>query len=141
MRETIRAVPQYNRRMYGGAATKNAAGKQIVQEAEGKPCPGGCGNDMVRGTETQASPQHDPQLEVHFYLGGGWRMSQAQRVAYANSAEAFNGALCLTCQRTEGGIMRSFEGLGHQMGTSQKNIAAINTMLFGAGVAEGGEAK
>lgn len=92
---------RYSRKMYGGSQTTGKAAREIRQASEGEPCPS-CGQTQTSRTATAPSPQHEPPLVRHYYEFGGWRMTDAQRRAYARSAEAFDATKCLTCQRREG---------------------------------------
>jgi hypothetical protein len=47
-------------------------------------------------------PEHNPSLLEHYYRHGGHAMTDAERAAYARSAEAIDGTMCLTCQRSQG---------------------------------------
>lgn len=88
---------------YGGAQTNNPAAQALRETAEGTACPS-CGRPQTSGTSTAPVPEHSPSLLEHYY-SGGHAMTDAQRVAYARSAEAFDGTLCLTCQRSQGGSL------------------------------------
>jgi RHS repeat-associated protein len=95
---------RYNRAThYGGAQTNSPAARALREGAEGTACPS-CGRAQVSGTNTAPVPEHSPSLLEHYY-GGGYAMTDAQRRAYARSAEAFDGTLCLTCQRSQGGSL------------------------------------
>ena len=89
---------------YGGAATDGEAAASIRSGAEGQPCPA-CGKQMISGTKTAPVPEHAPSLVEHYYEHGGWRMTPDQARAYARSAEAFDGAMCRTCQSQQGATL------------------------------------
>jgi large repetitive protein len=58
---------------------------------------------MVSGTDTAPIPEHSPPLVQHYYEYGGWQMTSEEASAYARSAEAFDGAMCASCQASQGG--------------------------------------
>jgi len=89
---------------YGGSQTNGPAAQGLRAAGEGAPCPS-CVNPQVTGTKTQPVPEHSPSLLEHYYDHGGHAMTDAQRRAYAQSAEAFDGTMCLTCQRSQGGSL------------------------------------
>lgn len=92
---------KYNRSSdFGGAATRGTAASAIREAAEGEACPA-CGKIMKSGTPTQPVPEHSPPLSDVFE-GGARSWTDLQRRAYANSPEAFDGALCLGCQKSQG---------------------------------------
>ena len=96
---------KFNRQtQYGGAQTNSPAGRAIREAAEGEPCPS-CNKPMVSRTPTQPVPEHSPSLLEHYYEYGGYAMSNEERAAYAQSEEAFDGAMCLTCQRSQGAYL------------------------------------
>ncbi|WP_081686060.1 DNRLRE domain-containing protein [Candidatus Solirubrobacter pratensis] len=102
VRQATGPIVRYDRRaQYGGAQTNSSAGRAIRGKAEGQNCPG-CGRTMRSGTATQPVPEHSPPLLLHYYLRAGHAMTDAQRRAYARSEEAFDGAMCLSCQRSQG---------------------------------------
>lgn len=78
---------RYNRGAhYGGAQTNSPAGRALREGAEGTACPS-CGRPQISGTNTAPVPEHSPSLLEHYY-GGGHAMTDAQRRAYAQSADA-----------------------------------------------------
>jgi large repetitive protein len=85
-------------------AFNGPAAKAERAAAEGTPCPS-CGNPQISGTKNAPVPEHEPSLLEHYYDHGGYAMTDAERRAYANSPEAFNGTMCLTCQRAQGGAL------------------------------------
>lgn len=95
------SVPYDRRSHYGGAATDGPAARAIRENAEGQPCPS-CGEPMVSGTRHAPVPEHRPELVVHFYEHGGWRLDRDQARAYARGADAFDGAMCARCQAAQG---------------------------------------
>jgi RHS repeat-associated protein len=96
---------RYNRAQhYGGAQTNSPAGQALREAAEGTACPS-CGKPQISGTNTAPVPEHSPPLLQHYYDHGGYAMTDAQRRVYARSADAFDGTMCLTCQRAQGGLM------------------------------------
>jgi len=95
----------YNRTtQYGGSQTSSPAATAIRVASEGESCPN-CSQPMLSRTPTAPSPQHEPPLSKHYYLYDGWQMSDAQRRAYAKSPASLNGAVCISCQRSEGGTL------------------------------------
>ncbi|PKQ25462.1 MAG: hypothetical protein CVT64_09655 [Actinobacteria bacterium HGW-Actinobacteria-4] len=97
-------VVPYNRTThYGGAQTSSPSAQILRISAQGTPCPS-CKRPQVSGTSTAPVPEHSPSLLVHYYTGGH-AMTLAQRIAYARSPQAFQGTLCLTCQRAQGGVL------------------------------------
>jgi hypothetical protein len=60
---------------------------------------------MTSGTDSAPVPEHSPALVDHYYEEGGGQMSRGEAYEYARSEEAFDGAMCLTCQRQQGGQM------------------------------------
>lgn len=99
---------KYNRREYGGSqSTNNPVANKLKNEGAYQPCPE-CGEPMVPGTKHAPSPEHNPSLVKHWWEKGGQDMSYKERVAYAQSEKAFNGTICLQCQRKQGGIMAQF---------------------------------
>jgi hypothetical protein len=96
---------RFNRaKQYGGAQTDSPAGRALREAAEGTPCPS-CGKPQISGTKTQPVPEHHPSLLEHHYDHGGHAMTDEQRRAYARSPEAFDRTRCLTCQRSQGGVL------------------------------------
>jgi RHS repeat-associated protein len=89
---------------YGGAQTDGPVGNALRLANEGVPCPS-CGELQISGTRTQPVPEHSPSLLEHYYDEGGYAMTDAQRRAYASSEQAFDGTLCLTCQRRQGAAL------------------------------------
>jgi hypothetical protein len=89
---------------YGGAATDGEAAAGIRSAAEGRQCPT-CGEPMLSGTKTAPVPEHSPPLVEHYYEHGGWRMTPDEARAYARSADAFDGAMCSTCQSRQGAAL------------------------------------
>lgn len=87
---------------YGGAQTSSPVARELREGAEGTACPS-CGSMQVSGTNTAPVPEHSPSLLEHYYNNGGFAMTDAQRRSYAQSADAFDGTMCLTCQRSQGG--------------------------------------
>lgn len=57
---------------------------------------------MTSGTKHAPVPEHSPPLVEHYYEHGGHAMTDAQRRAYARSAEAIDGAACKQCQKAQG---------------------------------------
>jgi RHS repeat-associated protein len=98
------SVPYNRATHYGGAQTNSPAGQAARTAGEGQPCPS-CGKTQVSGTKTAPVPEHEPSLLEHYYDHGGHAMTDAARRQYARSAEAFNGTMCLTCQRSQGAIL------------------------------------
>lgn len=98
----------YNRsEHYGGSQTDSPYAQGLREAGEGTPCPG-CGAIQVSGTSAAPSPQHDPALVVHYYEHGGAQMTSAERRAYAQSPEAFDGTRCAHCQQVEGAAMSRY---------------------------------
>ena len=99
---------KYNRREYGGSqSTSNAVADKLKKEGAYQACPE-CGESMVPGTKHAPSPEHNPPLVKHWWEKGGQDMSYEERVAYAQSENAFNGTICLQCQKKQGGVMAQF---------------------------------
>lgn len=97
------AMPKkrYNRkRDYGGAQTRGPAGRQARAAGEGTRCLD-CGEVQISRTETQPVPEHDPPLGEHYYFHDGWKMTDAERRAYAKAG--INGTRCRKCQSSQGG--------------------------------------
>ncbi|MFD4698204.1 polymorphic toxin-type HINT domain-containing protein [Streptomyces niveus] len=101
--QTTMPTQRYNRqRDYGGAQTNSPAGQSARSAGAGQACPE-CGATMRSGTRNAPIPEHDPPLVLHYYFHGGWQMTDAQRRAHAQVG--INGTACLTCQRSQGGVM------------------------------------
>jgi RHS repeat-associated protein len=106
---------KYKRSEYGGSrTTNNPNANNLRKQGEYKPCPE-CGNLMVPGTKHAPSPDHNPSLVRHFWEHGGKNMSYEERVAYAQSKKAFSEAICLTCQRRQGGLLAQFSRLMNKL--------------------------
>lgn len=67
-----------------------------------------CGEPMVSGTDTAPIPEHSPPLVEHYYEHGGWQMTPEGARAYARSADAFDGAMCASCQASQGGQLSRY---------------------------------
>jgi hypothetical protein len=67
-----------------------------------------CGEPMISGTDTAPIPEHSPPLVEHYYEHGGWQMTPEEARAYARSADAFDGAMCATCQASQGGQLSGY---------------------------------
>src|SRR5262249_9362534 len=94
-------APAYSPGLYwGGNATRNPVDDEIRKNAAGKPCPN-CGRTMIPGTKTAPTAQHKPPL-ADFHKMQGKNMTPAQRVQYAQSPKAFDGAVCKSCNGQEG---------------------------------------
>jgi hypothetical protein len=57
---------------------------------------------MLTGTETAPVPERSPSLVEDYYENNGHLRTPQQAKAYANSAEAFDGAVCKGCQDSQG---------------------------------------
>lgn len=93
--------------MYGGSQTTGEYAESLRRAGEGQPCPS-CGDLQISGTRTAPSPEHEPALVKHYYERGGWRMTDAERRAYAASQRAFNGSICHRCQTSQGGTLANY---------------------------------
>jgi len=97
-----RPTVRYNRQQhYGGSQTTNPVAQELRVANEGVPCPL-CGEPQISGTPHAPSPQHSPMLWEHYNKRGGHLLTDAERRAYAASGTAFDGTICLRCQRVEG---------------------------------------
>jgi RHS repeat-associated protein len=95
-------VPEpYSRAAHYGNPSSSPTAKAIRAAGEGEACPN-CGQTMKSGTRTAPTAEHTPTLKEHYY-SEGYKMSPAERRAYARSAEGMQDeAVCKTCQSKQG---------------------------------------
>jgi hypothetical protein len=101
--DSVTPKVEYTRSAYGNPM--NSTDMTALKNANhGKPCPNPtCGKPQI-----PASPEHDPALGIHWFLGDGRRgkpgilMTQLEREAYAASAASARTTLCVSCNKAGG---------------------------------------
>jgi hypothetical protein len=99
--ESVTPSIAYTRSAYGNPM--NSADMTALKNAnKGLPCP------TCRKPQLPASPEHDPALGIHWFIGDGVgskpgiRMTQLEREAYAASRASASTTLCVSCNKAGG---------------------------------------